>query len=133
MIAKALSAVTLLLGLVACSSTGQSTASSSVASSRPPVASTPAAVTTMVIPSGSCRHAMEVAAAEPDPAKADPLIRASLDACLSADEWLAALKEYPKAMGLATTADIGDRDLQAACYGSERRAVCVDAQAGGRL
>jgi hypothetical protein len=130
---KALSAASLLLGLVACSSTGQTAVSTSVASSGPPVASIPTTVPTMVIPSSGCRRAMEVAAAEPDPARADPLIRASLDACLTADEWLAALKEYPKAMGLTATADIGDRELQAACYGSERRAVCVDAQAGGRL
>ena len=47
---------------------------------------------------------------------------------MTADEWLAALNEYPQAMGLTATADIGNRDLQAACYGSEQLVVCVDAR-----
>ena len=132
-IVRGLSALVLSLGLVACSGPTQGSGSGSVAPSTAITSSQQTVVTTMATASSGCRHALQVASAEPDPVRADPLIRASLDACSTADEWLAALREYPRAMGLTTTANITDLDLKAACYGSEQRAVCRDAQAGGRL
>jgi hypothetical protein len=131
-IARDLSTAVLLLALAGCAGPTQSAGSGSVTVTSA-VTSRSAVVTMAVTPSVGCRRALQMAAAEPDPARADPLIRASLDACRTADEWLAALSEYPIAMGLSGAADIDDRELKAACYGGEHRAVCMDAKATGRL
>lgn len=84
-------------------------------------------------PSAECRDAMQTAAAEEDMEKASPLISASLSACESADEWLAALEEYPAAMGHAEAAEVGDIDLRAACGHGRGTPVCEDAVEDGRL
>ena len=123
----------LALALIACSRSPQPAATDTPIA---PSSQTKAAATagrTSITPSSGCQQAMQAAAAEPDSARADPLIRATLDECSSADEWLAALNDYPGAMGLTAKADIGDRELQSACYGSEHRTVCLDAKASGRL
>lgn len=80
-----------------------------------------------------CDSAMRRAAAETDLEASDALIVATLNACSSADEWLAALREHPAAMGLTERATIGDIELQAACFGSEETRACRDAAADGRL
>jgi len=78
-----------------------------------------------------CRDSMREAADEPDPDAADPLIFATLSACSNADEWLAALREYPAAFGLTERAEIGALELQLACSYSDpatpETSVCVDA------
>ena len=83
--------------------------------------------------SEQCEGSMRRAAAEPDSTKADPLIRATLTACSSADEWLAALELHPGAMGLNERAEIGEMDLQVACFGYENTRVCRDAAERGML
>lgn len=80
-----------------------------------------------------CGTAMAAAAAEPDSTRADPLIRQTLSACTSVDEWLAALRRHPGAMGLNERAEIGDIEVQSACYGHEHRPVCRDALERGIL
>ena len=84
-------------------------------------------------PSAECRDAMQTAAAEEDMEKGSPLISASLSACESGEEWLAALEEYPAAMGHAEGAEVGDIDLRAACGHARGTPVCEDAVEDGRL
>jgi hypothetical protein len=85
--------------------------------------------------SSECLEAMDTAAAELDPDRADPLIIETLSACSSADEWLAALEERPGAMGLTERATIDDGSLEVACFadGAAGTPVCDDAEADGRL
>lgn len=83
--------------------------------------------------SAACVESMETAAAEPDNIAAEPLIVDTLSACGSADEWLTALEEHPGAMGLTERAEIGDLDLQSACYDNGDTPVCEDAASNGRL
>ena len=84
-------------------------------------------------PSADCLRAMETAAAETDPERANPLIVETLSACASADEWLAALEAHPGAMGLTERAEIGNLDLEAACWRHEGTPVCADAIETGRI
>ena len=77
--------------------------------------------------SAECLEAMRAAAGERDPERADPLIAASLDACKTAEEWLAALREHPAAMGLTERATIDDQSHELACYAFPDTAVCRDA------
>jgi hypothetical protein len=81
----------------------------------------------------TCRIAMTTAADETDITAAEALVVATLDACQTADEWLAALREYPEALGLTEFAELTDLDLQTACYGNGATAVCADAARQGRL
>lgn len=77
-----------------------------------------------------CGDSMRLAGHETDVEAANPLIVATLSSCSTADEWLAALREYPRALGLTERAEIGAVDLEAACYFSDEAAaapVCVDA------
>jgi hypothetical protein len=84
-------------------------------------------------PSADCLRAMETAATETDPETANPLIVDTLSACVTADEWLAALEAHPAAMGMTETAEIGDLDLRVACWRNEDTPVCVDAIETGRI
>jgi hypothetical protein len=84
-------------------------------------------------PSDECLGAMETAAAETDIEAADPLIVDTLSACSGADEWLTALEAHPGAMGLTERAEIGNMDLEVACWGHEDTAVCQDAINAGRI
>ncbi len=83
--------------------------------------------------SAECLTAMEAAAAEPDSAKAKPLIVETLTVCPDADQWLAALREHPAAMGLNERAEIGPVDLLAACGSAPTTPVCTDARERGML
>lgn len=85
--------------------------------------------------SSECLEAMDTAAAELDPDRADPLIIDTLSACSSADEWLAAPEEDPGAMGLTARATISDVSLDVACAADPAAGtpVCEDAEADGRL
>lgn len=77
--------------------------------------------------SAECMESMRAAAAERDPERADPLIAATLDACRTAEEWLAALGEYPAAMGLTEQATIDEATLEVPCWYSPETVVCRDA------
>lgn len=83
--------------------------------------------------SPACDQAMAVAAAEPDGARADPLIVATLTACTAVDEWLSALRTHPAALGLTGPEYVSDLDLQAACGADRETPVCAQAAAMGRL
>lgn len=76
--------------------------------------------------SAECVESMRVAAAESDPSRADPLIGATLDACKTAEEWLAALREHPGAMGLTERATIDEATLEVPCWSFAETAVCRD-------
>lgn len=80
-----------------------------------------------------CVTAMQAAAAEPDSAKATPLITATLTACGTADEWQIALRQHPAAMGLTSRAVIGNTELQVSCWHAPDSPVCVDALASGQI
>jgi hypothetical protein len=118
----------LVAGLVfvapACNGGGDGPTSSTRSPSASPTPGSPPPTTASV--SQQCLDAMEAAAAEPDPAAADPLIVRTLDACASVDEWLEALRRHPGAMGLTERAEIGDLDVQSVCFGSEDTRVCVE-------
>lgn len=73
-----------------------------------------------------CLETMRLAADEIDPSKAVPLITETLDACKTADEWLAALEKYPAAMGLGPQDNVGDDSLAIACAPNQEAAVCKD-------
>jgi hypothetical protein len=83
--------------------------------------------------SAECLTAMETAAAEPDSAKANPLIVETLRVCPDADQWLAALREHPAAMGLNERAEIGPVSLLAACGNATNTPVCTNARERGML
>lgn len=89
-------------------------------------------------PSIGCLDAMAVAADETDPSAADPLIVATLSACQTSDEWLAALREHPGALGLTdgavgTNRESDDLSLQVVCYANADTPVCQDAADAGRV
>lgn len=77
-----------------------------------------------VEPSTACIEDMEEAATISDPAAADPVLVRTLASCETAEQWLEALRRNPGAMGLNERAEIGDLDLQAACFGHEDTPVC---------
>lgn len=49
--------------------------------------------------SSPCFDAMEKASLEPDSTLAEPLLKETASACSGRSEWMAALEEYPEAMG----------------------------------
>lgn len=84
--------------------------------------------------SSACSAAMSAAAAEQNLGRADELIFASLDACTSADEWMAALRADPGAMGVRDAAFIDDTSLMIVCGPDQHStAVCSDAAAKGTI
>jgi hypothetical protein len=85
-------------------------------------------------PSAECINLMSSAAAAPVVAdeEVQELIE-SLTVCETAEKWLEAVRREPGAMGLTEDADIGDLELQVACYGQEGTPVCRDAADAGRL
>lgn len=85
-----------------------------------------------VEPSEECLVGMSAAADEPDPDAAEPLLEETLYSCLTADEWLSALREFPGAMGLVDGAEVGVLELQSACIYREST-VCLDAAERGML
>jgi hypothetical protein len=84
-----------------------------------------------VTPSASCNDAAMAAARETDSARAEPLITATLDACVSVNEWMSALALYPGVMGMMDGYIPQLLDLQSACHGYIGAAVCRDALALG--
>ncbi|MBB5787232.1 hypothetical protein [Jiangella mangrovi] len=127
--------VGLVMGLTGCSADSGDPPSARRSATAPQTTS-PAAPTTTpesVTAEPVCLDAMQAAAAEPDPAAADPLIVATLSACSTAAAWLDALRAHPAAMGLSDQAEIGRLELRASCYGNEATPVCADAQKKGWL
>lgn len=63
----------------------------------------------------------------------DPSVTAALTSCDDVDDWLAALKKHPKAMGLTEKATVGDLEVQIVCHPAVNRShpVCADAVAKG--
>lgn len=80
-----------------------------------------------------CRDTVKLAAAEPDSAAAEPLIAATLDACTSAGEWLAAARQDPGILGVRSAEFIEDSDIELVCLSYKNSAVCRDAGAKGLL
>lgn len=85
--------------------------------------------------SAACDAAMAKVAKEPNSTAAEPLLRATVRACATSDEWLAALRAHPAAMALAGPEYVSKLDLQVICRTGEAAAapMCVDAKAKGRL
>lgn len=82
---------------------------------------------TRVTPSEACSQAAIAAANETDSLRAEPLIAATLDACVSVDEWMSVVEEYPGIMGMADGSLPQLLDLQVVCYSYIDSAVCQDA------
>lgn len=78
-------------------------------------------------PSTECLSAMSTAADEIDPVLADPLITDTAYACETAEEWNAALQEYPGAMGLNERADLSG-SLEIVCFNSPDAPACAGAE-----
>jgi hypothetical protein len=93
-----------------------------------PAQSTPPADTQAT---AACLEAMEAAASEPDPDRAEPLIIATLSKCTSAEDWLVGLREHPGAMGLTSSADLGSDSLIVPCSAGPDTRVCSDATKRG--
>lgn len=82
-----------------------------------------------VTPSSDCTSASVAAANESDAERAEPLIAATLDACVSVDEWMSALALHPGVMGMSEGYNPQLLDLQSVCYSYVESAVCQDALA----
>lgn len=82
-----------------------------------------------VTPSSDCTSASVAAANESDAERAEPLIAATLDACVSVDEWMSALALHPGVMGMSEGYMPQLLDLQSVCYSYVESAVCQDALA----
>ena len=65
----------------------------------------------------SCESAMHTASREPDSALAEPLIMATTQACRSKAAWIAAVKQFPGAMGMMDFSDAQARQSwELVCY-----------------
>jgi hypothetical protein len=72
--------------------------------------------------------------AENEPTESDTAILATLDDCLTADQWINALQEHPKAGTLTSyTRQDAIEFLDMACIRRSDAAVCIDAAAQGHL
>lgn len=98
-----------------------------VSAPTPTQTQTPTAVPVERAPSTECLEAMSTAADEIDPVLADPLITETAYACETAEEWNAALQEYPGAMGLNERADLSG-SLEIVCFNSPDAPVCADVE-----
>lgn len=76
-----------------------------------------------VQPSQQCLSAMEAAAGEPDAQAADSLLEKTAYACESGAAWVAALSEYPAAMGLTQRADFS-LSLDTICWAHPESPTC---------
>lgn len=88
-------------------------------------------------PSAECIEEMEFASTfgysgEEDSPYEDSITR-TLEKCQTADLWVEALTQRPGAMGLNERAEIGDMDLQVACFRNAETPVCKDAHEQDRL
>lgn len=84
-----------------------------------------------VSPSEVCKATAQAAAAEKDSTRAEPLIAATLDDCVSVDEWMSVLALHPGVMGMAPGYIPQLLDLQTVCYTYTDSAVCQDALGRG--
>lgn len=83
--------------------------------------------------SQECTEAMARTAAETDVSAADPLIERTLDVCVDAVEWIAALQQHPEAMGLKSPDFVDDFAVYTACGNDRVSRVCADAAERGVL
>lgn len=87
--------------------------------------------------SPACSDAMATAAAEPDLERSTPLIKATLSACGSLDEWLTALRQHPAALALTGPEFVDGTEVQSSCGppGAPERTthVCSEAEQRGIL
>lgn len=81
-------------------------------------------------PSDACLDAMSTAADVPMTEDIGPYIAETLNVCETSEAWLEALREHPGAMGLTERAEIGQLDLEVACYDDAETPVCIDAGLG---
>lgn len=73
-----------------------------------------------------CLSASKRAASEVDSEAAEKLIRRTLEACQSTNEWLSALAEYPGVMGMEDGYIPSATDIEVACMVHSDTAVCAD-------
>ena len=81
---------------------------------------------------GDCSTAMQIAAGVTEPNN-DTELRAALDACSSADEWIAAYSSHPRD---TTTGDAPSDEaivalLERLCEDASETTVCADAASSG--
>lgn len=84
-----------------------------------------------VTPSTTCNAAARAAAAELDSDRAESLIAATLDACVTVDEWMSVLAIHPGVMGMVPGYIPQLQDIQLVCYSYMDSAVCQDASRRG--
>jgi hypothetical protein len=75
--------------------------------------------------SSACDQAMRLAADEPDSSAAQPLLDATTSACMTAAEWLTALRRYPAALGIADMKYVADSDVDLICYANGSAPMCA--------
>jgi hypothetical protein len=86
-----------------------------------PEASTPSV-------SAKCTAAFADQAAHYSANLPESYVEATLTVCSSAEEWLAAARANPDALGLTSSSAVSSVDLQAACAGHPETTVCKGAE-----
>lgn len=81
--------------------------------------------------SSACASAMRDAAAVPVAEVNDVEMVRTVDACADVDEWVAALRAYPDALGVTSSSIDPKFDLAGVCSQSPSSPVCTDAVARG--
>lgn len=76
--------------------------------------------------SNECLDASKQASNEVNSDAAEPLIRRTLEACQSTNEWLSALAKYPGVMGMVEGYIPSVTDIEVACGVHPDTAVCKD-------
>ncbi|MGV2855393.1 hypothetical protein ACNPON_17585 [Glutamicibacter sp. AGC13] len=77
--------------------------------------------------SAECSDASVAAAKETDSDASELLIRETLEACSTVNEWLSALQDNPGVMGMVDHYIPSSTDVQVACMNYPGAAVCEDA------
>jgi hypothetical protein len=87
-----------------------------------PPSATPGA--TAVAVSEECANAFAFAAAHAAEARAPELQQRTLTLCSTTDEWLAAARLHPAAIGVTNASEVGEDDLARLCAGEPGGGVC---------